>query len=289
MLYVLLILVGLGIAIGGYLLTLVVMGGSTRNLVAHLLHNEPVSAKAAYVAVRSRFWGLVGASVLVLLWIFVSSFAAFLVWYFILAIAVVGGTFFGMVAPIWLAVTVGVIAGLGGSVVVLVVFFFIVGRVAYVPQVMLVEGKTVLEAFSRSFSLAKGNIRRLMAMTLFTTFATYSAMMVLLVPLGWYAYLSGINPVASAQWPAWYQISYSVLVTLSSILLAPVWMLGLSLLYVDERVRHEGYDIELLAAQQLSEVPDQGVASPFGPALSGVFKKMPPPPPMASGKVLNLG
>ena len=289
MLYVLLILVGLGIAIGGYLFTLVVMGGSTRNLVAHLLHNEPVSAKAAYVAVRSRFWGLVGASVLVLLWIFVSSFAAFLVWYFILAIAVVGGTFFGMVAPIWLAVTVGVIAGLGGSVVVLVVFFFIVGRVAYVPQVMLVEGKTVLEAFSRSFSLAKGNIRRLMAMTLFTTFATYSAMMVLLVPLGWYAYLSGINPVASAQWPAWYQISYSVLVTLSSILLAPVWMLGLSLLYVDERVRHEGYDIELLAAQQLSEVPDQGVASPFGPALSGVFKKMPPPPPMASGKVLNLG
>jgi hypothetical protein len=154
---------------------------------------------------------------------------------------------------------------------------------------MLVEGKTVLNAFSRSFSLAKGNIRRLMAMTLFTTFATYSAMMVLLVPLGWYGYLSGINPMFSAQWPAWYQISYSVLVTLSSILLAPVWMLGLSLLYVDERVRHEGYDIELLAAQQLSEFPDQGVASPFGPALSGAFQQAPPPPPMASGKVLNLG
>ena len=38
---------------------------------------------------------------------------------------------------------------------------------------------------------------------------------------------------------------------LSSILLAPVWMLGMSLPYVDERVRHEGYDIELMASQKL--------------------------------------
>jgi len=154
---------------------------------------------------------------------------------------------------------------------------------------MLVEGKGVFDGFGRSFSLARGNVRRLMAMTLFTTFGTYSAMMILLVPLSWYGYLSGINPLNSMQWPAWYQISYSVLVTLSSILLTPVWMLGLSLLYVDERVRHEGYDIELMAAQQLAEVPDQGVSSPFGPALSGPARATPPPPPASSGRILNLG
>ena len=113
-------------------------------------------------------------------------------------------------------------------------------------------------------------------------------MMILLVPLGWYAYLNGVNPMVSGQSPAWYQISYSVLATSSSIVLTPVWMLGLSLLYVDERVRHEGYDIELMAAQQLDEMPDQGVASPFGPALSKTVRNAPPPPPMASGRVLNL-
>ena len=59
-------------------------------------------------------------------------------------------------------------------------------------------------------------------------------------------------------------------------------------LYVDERVRHEGYDIELLAARELGEVPDLGVASPLGPALSGIQRKQPPPGPMASGRVLNL-
>ena len=170
-------------------------------------------------------------------------------------------------------------------------FFFIVGRVAYVPQVMLVEGKGVLEAFSRSFSLARGNVRRLMAMTLFTTFATYSALMVLLVPLGWYGYLSGIDPINSTQWPAWYSIAYSVLGPLSSILLTPVWMLGLSLLYVDERVRHEGYDIELMAARQLGELPDVNVSSPLGTALSSISGKQAPPAPptpRSTGSILNI-
>jgi len=159
-----------------------------------------------------------------------------------------------------------------------------------VPQVMLVEGKGVFEAFSRSFSLARGNVRRLMAMTLFTGFATYSAMMILLLPLGWYGYLSGISPWDATQWPVWYSIAYSVLGPLSTILLMPVWMLGLSLLYVDERVRHEGYDIELMAARQLGELPDVNVSSPLGTALSSISGKEPPPAPPAprSSSILNL-
>ncbi len=287
-LYVLLLVLGLVITFGGHLFTLVVMGGSTRNLVAHLLHNDPVSARATYKAVRDRFWGLVGASLLMLAWFMMTSSVVFGVLYTTLVVIVVGAALLTFALPVWFAVVVGSIGGLASTVILLWLFFFVAGRVAYVPQAMLVEGKGVFDGFSRSFSLARGNVRRLMAMTLFTTFATYSAMMILLVPLGWYGYLSGINPLNSAQWPAWYQISYSVLVTLSSVLLTPVWMLGLSLLYVDERVRHEGYDIELLAAQHLGDLPDQSVASPFGPALSTSVRATPPPPPISSGRVLNL-
>ena len=50
-----------------------------------------------------------------------------------------------------------------------------------------------------------------------------------------------------------------------------------SLLYVDERVRHEGYDIELMAARQLGELPDVNVSSPLGTALSSISGKLPPP------------
>ena len=113
--------------------------------------------------------------------------------------------------------------------------------------------------------------------------------MILLVPLGWYGYLSGVDPLNSSQWPAWYAIAYSVLGPLSSIVLTPVWMLGLSLLYVDERVRHEGYDIELMAARQLGELPDVNVSSPLGTALHSLEARQPPPPgPRATGSVLNL-
>jgi hypothetical protein len=288
-LYIMLSLVSFGVTMGGYLFTLVVMGGATRTLVAHLLRNEPVTARATYAAVRTRFWGLLGASFLVLLWITISLSVVWVASYLVLLIMMLLVFLTAMIAN-WLTVIVVVLGILAAAAVGTWLFFFIAGRVAYVPQVMLVEGKGVFEAFSRSFSLARGNVRRLTAMTLFTTFATYSALMVLLVPLGWYGYLSGIDPINSTQWPAWYSIAYSVLGPLSSILLTPVWMLGLSLLYVDERVRHEGYDIELMAARQLGELPDVNVSSPLGTALSSISSKQAPPPPAprSSGSILNI-
>src|SRR5437868_1599980 len=286
--YIFLLCVAGGIMITGYLFTLVVMGGATRTLVAHLLRNDAVTARATYSAVRSRFWGLLIASIIVFAWMFASFIAAFVGWEMSAFVFIIGSMALSSIAPTWFATIIGVIGFLVATALALWVFFFIVGRVAYVPQVMLVEGKSVFEGLSRSFSLARGNVRRLMAMTLFTTFATYSALMILLIPLGWYGYLSGVDPLNSAQWPAWYSIAYSVLGPLSSILLTPVWMLGLSLLYVDERVRHEGYDIELMAARQLGELPDIDVSSPFGTALYSERKQPPPPAPRASGSILNL-
>jgi hypothetical protein len=112
-------------------------------------------------------------------------------------------------------------------------------------------------------------------------------LMILMAPLSWYGYLNGIDVLNPGQWPTWYAVAYSVLGPLSSILLTPVWMLSLSLLYVDERVRHEGYDIELMAARQLGEIPDINVSSPLGTALYSE-RKTPPPALKSSGKVLNL-
>ena len=288
-LYLLLSLTSLAVMFGGYLFTLVVMGGATRTLVAHLLRNDPVTARATYSAVRSRFWGLVGASLIVLVWVTIAFVAVFLGWYMFIGAAAFISVLLATVTWYVVAIIFGILAGIVATMLALLAFFFIVGRVAYVPQVMLVEGKGVFESFSRSFTLARGNVRRLLAMTVFTTFATQSALMILVVPLGWYGYISGIDPFNSVNWPAWYSIAYNVLGPLSSILLTPVWMLGLSLLYVDERVRHEGYDIELMAARQLGELPEVHVTSPLGTALSSTERKPPPPPaPRPSNRILGL-
>ena len=283
---VLLSMLSVAIMLGGYLSILGVMGGATRTLVAHLLRNDPVTAQATYRAVKSRFWGLIGASLIVGMWIFGSFLAASSGWYMVFVIMFLVCVALATIS-VGLSVVAGILGGIATTVFTIWFFFFVVARVAYVPQVMLVEGKGVIESVGRSISLARGNVRRLMAMTLFTTFGTISALMILSIAIGFFGGISGINPMHPAEWPAWYAIAGSILGPLSAILLTPIWMLGLSLLYVDERVRHEGYDIELMAARQLGEVPDINVTSPLGTALY-TERKTPPPAPRSSGSVLNL-
>lgn len=291
-LYILLLMGGGVVIAAGSLFSLIVMGGAARNLVAHLLWDEPVSFRSTYAAVKSRFWGLLGASILVALWLTFCAWLATMGFYLVFVLVFIGVVAIASVMPEFvtgIVVVVGIIAAVVGA---LVLFFLLAGRMAYVPQAMLIEGRSVGSAIGRSFSLASGNVRRLTAMTLFTFFTTYSALALLIVPLGWYGWVSGVDvsPFGS-EWPAWYAIGYEVILQCSHILLAPIWMLGLSLLYVDERVRHEGYDIELMAARQLPAMPElPGVMSPFAPALvtRRTAQFVPPPAPMPPQSVLGL-
>lgn len=287
--FLILAITGFLIMFAGNVFSLIVMGGATRNLVTHLLWNEPVSARATYTAVRARFFGLLLATIVVMLWLVIVTVITLVAWYMVIAFVIFGAIMLALVAPAWLATFIGVVGGLAVSVLGLWLFFFLAGRVAYVPQAMLVEGKGLFDALGRSFSLASGNVKRLMAMALFTSFVFYSALMILIVPLGWFGYVSGVDLSLfnQSEWPAWYMIGYNVIVETSHLLLAPVWMLGLSLLYVDERVRHEGYDIELMAARQLSAMPKLGVTSPLAPAISLEPEKT-SLPPIPRGSVLGL-
>jgi hypothetical protein len=292
LLYLLVMLGGLIIMGAGALFSLIVMGGATRNLVAHLLWDEPVSFRVTYRAVKSRFWALLGASMLVATWLGFCAWLSLMAFYLIFALLVLLGVAMGQVMPGWVIAIVSILGSIVALVVATIVFFLLAGRMAYVPQAMLVEGRTVGSAIGRSFSLASGNVRRLMAMTLFTFFATYSALAILAVPLIWYGWINGVNlSFLGEEWPLWYAIAYQVIGQCSHIVLAPIWMLGLSLLYVDERVRHEGYDIELMAARQLPPMPElPGVMSPFAPALVTRRTRtfVPPPAPMPPASVLGL-
>jgi hypothetical protein len=284
-LYIVLLATGGVLAVGGNLFGVIVMGGATHNLVNHLLWNEAVTARATYRAVRARFWGLLFATLIVGFCVSLCAFVALAAWYLIFVVTLLLAVGLSFISG-WLSGAIGVIGFILATIACLWVFFILAGKFAYVSQALLVEGKGVSAAISRSTSLARGNARRLMAITFFCSFATYSALMILIVPLIWYGNLNGINPspMQQAEWPAWYAIGCNVLWQSSLILLAPVWMLGLSLLYVDERVRQEGYDIELMAARQLGEMPrfSSGQASPFAPAIVAAGQAAPPvllPPP----------
>lgn len=298
-LYALAVAGGLVLWGAGGLAQVVVMGGASRSLVMHLLRGEPVTTRLIYRGVRSRFWPLVGASLAILTYLLLVAGASVVVLYIGLAVAGLGALALlndqanALTWTKWLPVLFFFFIVMAVTIFTAVwVFFFFAGRAAYVPQALTVEGKGVFAAIGRSAQLARGNTRRLMGMFFFTLFASYSALSLLLVPLGWAGYLLGINPLEwdASRLPAWYAVSYEVIAQLSTILLAPVWMLGLSLLYVDERVRHEGYDIELLAAQRFGDIPDlpAGYQTPLEPALADPLAPEPGPAHAPAGSILGL-
>lgn len=276
LLYFVLTLLGIVVYVGGLLAQLIILGGASRNLVMNLLWNEPVTARLIYRSVRSRFSKLMLATLAVGAWLLLSLAVALFALFVVL---MVGGLVVLAVTattgPSWMLVLVLIITYLVGPALMLCVFFLLAGLAAYVPQVLMVEGKGVLDSISRSAELARGHVRRLAGMFLFTGFATWAALMLLLVPHGWFGYLNGLRPIVpvftdTSTMPAWYIVSYEVIGQLSAILLAPVYMMGLSVLYVDQRVRREGYDVELMAAQRFGEMPmlPTGVRAPVAPALA---------------------
>ncbi len=270
--------------------TFTVMGGASRNFVRHLLFNEPITFQETYRNVKSRIFGLLTASTFMALVLGFIGFVVFIIGYVVALLAVLlivaAFSFSPFIATILsIAVSVAVIFGTGW------LFFLIVGNFMYIPQVMLVEGQGISSAIGRSSTLGRGNVMRLYALFVFTLLAIYSALALFYVPLGWYAWIEGVEILRfdADLVPAWYQIASQFISQMSLILLMPVWMIGLCLLYVDERVRHEGYDIELMAARQLGEIPAVSgeFINPLHPALSQQAYVPNPPPNLSLSQPTN--
>ncbi len=273
---------------------LTIMGGAARVFVRHLLFEEPITFRETYKTVRGRVPGLIAASTIItvllgLVGIFLFYVGLILVF---LAVAVTVAAF--SFSP-FLATIVSITFSLFLIGLTLWLFFLLASRFAYVPQVMLVEGQSLMAAIGRSASLASGNVKRLAGLVIFTLLAIYSALALLYVPLGWYAWVNGVEiwrfAVDPDAVPAWYEIANQFIWQASMILLIPVWMIGLCLLYVDERVRHEGYDIELMAARRLGEIPAVPVdfINPLQPALAHGIVTNPEYGPERKSSLTTLG
>ncbi|MEO5858134.1 MAG: hypothetical protein ABIR33_04210, partial [Pyrinomonadaceae bacterium] len=267
---------------------LAVMGGASRNFVRHILFGEPITFSATYKNLKERFWALLSASLIIATLIIMVGVA---ILYFGMMVGLV--VVFLIVAVLSSIPPLAALVGTVGTIAVVFftfwLFFLVASRFAYVPQTITVEGLGVFSSIARSASLASGNVRRFAALFMFTILAVYSALAILYIPVGWYAWYEGVDFYSFFMdqdlIPAWYEITSQLLSQASVILLAPVWMVGLCLLYIDERVRHEGYDIELMAARRLGDIPDvpQDYLNPLQPALASSIERSTPAKSSAGG------
>jgi hypothetical protein len=264
---------GLGLFFAGKIAFYVMLGGTSRALVNHFLDGSPLRARDVFRAVRERVWSLIGAVIMVLLLLI--SVAGLISNVFLVIIVAYAGVV-GLISnlPLWIQATIHAIFGGLFAVGLLALLLLIYGRIIYVPQALMVEGKGVFSALSRSFTLAGRDLRRIGAIFLFEFYVAWSLLLLLVIPFDAYAYLRGVDitPFVTGR-PLWYSIAYQTLTQVSEILLAPTALLGFTLLYIDSRVRKEGFDIELLANRYLpavSLIPPPEIRRPL-PATTSPF------------------
>src|SRR5205085_11134335 len=103
-------------------------------------------------------------------------------------------------------------------------------------------------ALARAFRLGNGNWHRVLPIMLFTSFITASLLGALSIITGGILYLAGFISEANMTGPL-VSVLYTSFSEVSRMLALPIWIVSFTLLYFDNRVRKEAYDIELLARE----------------------------------------
>lgn len=257
------IVLGVGMLMGGMVIYIlgkvtfyVVLGGTARSLVNYFLDDAPLEPRQVYRTVRERFWSLVGATLMVLLILGAAFFFTYILVVMCVMIYALGVVWMLSKLPNWMQVVFHSTAALAAALGLFGLWLLVLKRIVFIPQALMVEGRGVFSAIGRSFTLAGGDVRQIGAIVLFNFWLTFSLLYMFLLPLGWYGWANGINGLGlfGSDAPLWYNIAYQTLNQVSEILLAPIAMLGFTLLYIDSRVRREGFDLELLANRQLAPV-----------------------------------
>jgi hypothetical protein len=260
-----------------------VLGASSRALVGLLAEGKPIRAREVYASVRERIWSLIGATFMIVLIVLAVS------WFLIIAIGIVVMLVAAVAAKLipmgsgWLSTLVSILYMIIMGGLLLLSFLLVYSRLVYVPQILMVERKGIFSAISRSFQLARGEMFRIAAVVIFWIYVAWSVWVMMAVPVEWYAYTAGVDITPfNADVPLWYQIAKQTLTQLSEILIWPIAMLCFTLLYLNSRVRKEGYDIEVMANRALAAPPiPQAQVAPQEPAAVYV-------PPSSVPSILGL-
>ena len=239
-----------GIGYPVYMFTLLLaVSGLSRVIGDHVMLNEPITFGKLLQAIRHRLgditlMGLLLIAVLVALY-FVFSIVLFVL--IIVAMIVIGG----MAAaglPAWaVGVATGIIilAAVAAGVIALL---FVISRVVFLPQVVMIEGQSAGAALSRAIHLGAKNWYRVGGIVLFIYFVELSLLAALTLPMIVGLEFFGFRTAEFFLSPAGAAI-YAAFNQLSSLLVMPLWIVSFTLLYFDSRVRKEAYDIELLARE----------------------------------------
>ncbi|MEP7272783.1 MAG: hypothetical protein ABI882_14875 [Acidobacteriota bacterium] len=249
---VLMVMTGLALYVVGKVAFFAMLGGTSRALVGHFAWGVPITSRSVFQSVRARWWQLTGATIVVLFLLAGVGMVTYMVVTFVAILYVSVAAWLLSAFPNWVQIIAYSAFALLTFAALLFLAILVYARIVFVPQALMVEGKGVFSAVARSITLAGGDTKKVGAILAFQVYIAWSLLLLLVIPLGWYGYLNGvdINPFGSGA-PLWYNIAQQTVTQISEILLAPIVMVSFTLLYLDVRIRREGFDVELLANRTL--------------------------------------
>lgn len=261
-----------------YLMVLAVAGLS-RTVGDYVMLGEPITVRAAVRAVRARLGALTVGSIILAAGAMVGTMVATAILVAALfVVGVVGLAVQNMGLPQFVAGTVIVlvmIAALGA--VFFVVVPLLLSRLVFIPHAIMIEGCSGGAALARSMSLGARNWNRVLAILAFSYFASWSLAAAVLAPVLLLLWLSGHLSFDLETFDA----VTGGINQFSSFLVVPVWSIAYTLLYFDNRVRKEAYDVDLLV-RRLPPPPPRPAQAPAAPQpYAAPF----PPAPAASAQV----
>lgn len=214
----------------------IVLTGMVAQVLFGAVLGRATSMSEAWTAVRPRFWRLVG---LTLLGAIIAAAPFVVVLALAIAIGVAGSTAVGVV--------VGVLGGLAAVV------WFVVAEVRLVSlstPALVIERLGVLAALRRTWRLTRRQFWRIFGISLLTVLIVGIAGQILSIPFG---IVAGVLTAlaGSSSWGGFGVVASNLL---SSVVVGaittPFSAAVMALLYLDQRIRKEGYDVELIAAAQ---------------------------------------
>ena len=276
---------------------LVTIAGLSRIVGDHVMLEEPITFRGFVQSIRHRFkdiflMGLLSLVALVAIYMAVSVviFALFMVIGVVMAIIMAAG-----LPPMIVGILVGLVTVVGIAAGIFLVLVILV-RVAFLPQVVMLEGQSAGNALTRAISLGKGNWHRLGAIVLFGYFVMLSLLAALMFPIMALLYMSGLVSEEFFSSNSWNAI-YGACSQVSNLMVLPIWIISLTLLYFDSRVRKEAYDLELLAReiapgfywQPVAELAVAGFQTPVGATREREYTQTSPLGLAGFGRPPDLG
>jgi hypothetical protein len=240
---------GFGV-IGGVIVMLAGMAiahAATVKAVAAVYLGRKISIAGAYRSLSGRIWRVLGVFSLVMLISGAAAGVIILLAVLIGTVAVVGGAKAGTAGTV-----LGVIVGIGAAVVGGLAAIAIYIRYSLAVQACVVEDVGVVASLKRSAVLSKGSRSRIL--TVYFVFGVLS-----------YIVAFGLGAIAAAGGallhnPMLAMILIYVATFIAGALNGPLATIGISLLYYDERIRKEAFDLQLMMSNL--EAPGLPVAPP---------------------------